>query len=89
MASLLRARTGHEVTLAYLAARQPDLPTALATHPDAVVATYLLAQGFFFDLTVRQAAGRATTPPLLDDGAVPQPLVHLVVGRYEGAAARL
>lgn len=85
MASLLRARTGRTVDLAYLAARQPDLPTALAAHPDAVVATYLLAEGFFFDLTVRQAAGRTVTAPLLDGGDPPAALVELVLSRYADA----
>lgn len=86
MASLLRARSRREVHLTYLAARQPDLPSTLTQHPDAVVATYLLAQGYFADLAVRQAAGRATSAPLLDGGAVPQPLVDLVVARYLAAS---
>ena len=89
MATLLRARLGRDVHLAYLAARQPDLPTALAEHPDAVVSIYLLARGFFFDLAVRQAPGRTLTLPLLDGGPVPQALVDLVVARYRDAAARI
>ncbi|MFT4258239.1 sirohydrochlorin chelatase [Microbacterium sp.] len=87
MGALLGAHLGRDVHLAYLAARQPDLPTALAEHPDAVVSTYLLAQGYFFDLAQRQAAGREVTLPLLDGGAVPHPLIDLVVSRYEAAAA--
>ena len=89
MGALLEKRLGRAVHLAYLAARQPDLPTALAEHPNAVVSTYLLAQGYFFDLAQRQAADRALTMPLLDGGPVPQPLVDLVVARYEAAAAQL
>lgn len=89
MADAIAERTGAAPALAYLAAREPDLPTALAQHPDAVAASYLLARGYFFDLAVRQAAGRAITPPLLDGGPVPQPLIDLVVRRYEEAAARL
>lgn len=88
MGALLEKRLGRDVHLAYLAARQPDLPTALAEHPDAIVSTYLLAQGYFFDLAQRQAPDRALTMPLLDGGPVPQPLVDLVVARYEDAAAR-
>lgn len=88
MADLLRTRLDRPIELAYLAARQPDLPTALAQHPDAAVSTYLLAQGYFFDLAVRQAEGRAITPPLLDGGPVPQPLVDLVVDRYTQATRR-
>lgn len=89
MATLLRARLGRDVHLAYLAARQPDLPTALAEHPDAVVSIYLLARGFFFDLAERQTPGRTLTLPLLDGGPVPQALVDLVVARYRDAAARI
>lgn len=89
IAEALAARTGRTPSLAYLAAREPDLPTALVEHPDAVVATYLLGRGFFFDLAARQAAGRPITAPLLDGGPVPQPLVDLVVRRYEDAAARI
>lgn len=89
MATVLRAYLGRRVDLAYLAARQPDLPTALAEHPDAVVSTYLLARGFFFDLAERQAAGRMLTLPLLDGHTVPEPLIDLVVARYEDAAGHL
>ncbi|GGF34300.1 hypothetical protein GCM10010922_06880 [Microbacterium sorbitolivorans] len=85
MAKLLRARIPASVELAYLAARQPDLPTALKRHPEAVVSTYLLAHGYFFDLASRQAGGREISAPLLDGGPVPQPLVDLVVERYERA----
>ncbi|WP_091227846.1 sirohydrochlorin chelatase [Microbacterium sp. 3J1] len=89
MAALLADRLERPVELAYLAARQPDLPAALAARPDAVVSTYLLAHGYFFDLAARQAAGRAITPPLLDGGSVPPALVDLIVGRYEDAEALL
>lgn len=89
MAAQLETRLGREVHPAYLAARQPDLPTALREHPDAVVSTYLLAQGYFFDLAQRQASGRLLTMPLLDGGPVPAPLVDLVIDRYDAAAARL
>lgn len=92
MATLLRAHTGRHVDLAYLAARQPDLPTALAAAPDAVVATYLLGRGFFFDLAVRHAGVHPITPPLLDDllddDGIPDALVDLVVVRYAAGAAR-
>lgn len=89
MASLLSLRLGRRVELAYLAARKPDLPTALASHPEAAVSTYLLARGYFFDLTVQQAPDRTVAPPLLDGLTVPQPLIDLVVARYDEAAARL
>ncbi|GAA2882765.1 sirohydrochlorin chelatase [Microbacterium esteraromaticum] len=92
MAALLRARTGRRVDIGYLAARHPDLPTALAAAPDAVVATYLLGRGFFFDLAARQAGDHVITPPLLDDlqadDGIPEALVDLVVSRYEQAESR-
>lgn len=89
MAALLHEHLGRRVELAFLAAREPDLPTALATHPDAVVSTYLLARGFFYDLAERQAAGRALALPLLDGGPVPADLVDLVVARFEETAPQL
>ncbi|QMU96614.1 cobalamin biosynthesis protein CbiX [Microbacterium esteraromaticum] len=91
IAALLRERTGRRIDLAYLAARHPDLPTALAAAPDAVVATYLLGRGFFFDLAARHARAHPITPPLLDDlltdQGIPDPLVDLVIARYERAEA--
>lgn len=89
MAAVLRDQLGRRVELAYLAAREPDLPTALREHPDAIVSTYLLARGYFFDLAERQAAGRTLTLPLLDGGAVPEPLIDIVVARYEEMAPQL
>lgn len=85
MAAVLREYLGRAVELAYLAAREPDLPTALAAHPGAVVSTYLLARGYFFDLAERQAAARVISLPLLDGGDVPEPLIDIVVSRYEEA----
>lgn len=89
MAAVLHEHLGRRVELAYLAAREPDLPTVLAAHPDAVVSTYLLARGFFFDLTERQAAGRTLALPLLDGGPVPEPLIDLVISRFEDAVPHL
>ncbi|MBT2483851.1 MULTISPECIES: sirohydrochlorin chelatase [unclassified Microbacterium] len=89
MATVLREHLGRRIELAYLAARQPDLPTALAEHPDAVVSTYLLARGYFFDLAERVSADRPLALPLLDGGPVPGALVDLVVARYEEAVDRL
>lgn len=87
MAAQLQANLGRPVHLAHLAAREPDLPTVLAAHPDAVVSTYLLARGPLFDLAVRHASGRSLTLPLLNGISVPEPLISLVVARYEDAAA--
>lgn len=87
MAAQLRTDLGRPVHLAHLAVHDPDLPTALAAHPDAVVSTYLLTRGRFFDLAVRHAAGRSLTLPLLNGISVPEQLIALVVARYEEAAA--
>ncbi|GGM59689.1 sirohydrochlorin chelatase [Microbacterium saperdae] len=89
MAALLHTHLGRPVHLAYLAALEPDLPTALAAHPGAVVSTYLLARGALFDLAVRHSSGRSLTMPLLNGISVPEPLIALVIARYEDAAARL
>lgn len=82
MADLLRARLGRPVELAFLAARKPDLPEVLARHPHAAVSTYLLAEGYFFDLARKLSGSRVISAPLLDGGAVPAPLVDLVRARY-------
>ncbi|MFJ4166983.1 sirohydrochlorin chelatase [Microbacterium sp. NPDC089698] len=91
MAAQLGERLGRPVLPAYLAAREPSLADALAAHPGAAVATYLLAHGYFFDVAER-AAGSALSEPLLDGGEPPAPLVDLVVDRYlagaEGLTAR-
>lgn len=89
MAAQLRTRLGRDVALAYLAARQPDLASVVTQHPDAVISTYLLARGYFFDLAVRVAGDSPITPPLLDGRNVPRPLVELVVARYLDAESRL
>ena len=50
-----------------------------------VVATYLLAPGYFADLLIRSDAD-AVTAPLLDAGPPDPRLVQLVVDRYESMA---
>lgn len=88
-AALLAERLGREVVPAYLAAREPNLPTALQAHPGAPIATYLLAHGYFFDVAERIAGSAVLTEPLLDDGEPPAPLVDLVVDRYLAGVAAL
>ena len=93
--ALLAERTGREVVTAYLAARSPSVAEVVRQHPDAVVATHLLARGFFFDLARRHAGGHPIALPLLDgtaDGGSrphaepPSELVDLVVSRYSAAS---
>ncbi|MEJ1089235.1 CbiX/SirB N-terminal domain-containing protein [Microbacterium sp. Mu-80] len=88
MAEQLTARLGRPVRLGYLAARAPELGELLRQHPDAVVATYLLARGYFFDLAVRRAHGHPIALPLLDGDATPAELTELVLQRFNAAAAQ-
>ncbi|GAA5036497.1 sirohydrochlorin chelatase [Microbacterium fluvii] len=86
VARLLSARLGREVSVGFLAAAEPRLPAAVAAvGDDAVVATYLLAPGYFHDLTVAQAAGRPVARPLLDADPPASALVELVIDRYRAA----
>ncbi|MGX1933868.1 sirohydrochlorin chelatase [Microbacterium resistens] len=87
-ASLLARRLRRPVTTAYLAARAPRVDDALRAHPGAVLATYLLAPGYFFDLARRLAEGHPVSAPLLDGAEPPTELVDIVVDRYRDAEAR-
>jgi len=89
MAAQVTEELGRPVVPAYLAAREPSLADAIAAHPGAAVATYLLAHGYFFDLAQRVAGSARVAEPLLDDGDPPALLVDLVVDRYLAGAARL
>lgn len=85
---LLADRLGRDVTVGFLAATTPtltdDVTEATASGRRVAVASYLLAPGYFHDLTVRQAGnGSLVTPPLLaDDAPSPPALVDLVIDRY-------
>ncbi|QNO38793.1 cobalamin biosynthesis protein CbiX [Protaetiibacter sp. SSC-01] len=81
------------VTVGYISAASPRLADAVAAtraaHPycRVVVASYLLAPGYFADLAVA-AGGDVTSAPLLASGArVPTELVDIVLDRYADAAA--
>ncbi|QAY71000.1 sirohydrochlorin chelatase [Xylanimonas protaetiae] len=92
-----RLRT-QPVTLAYVSAAQPRVPAAVAAArgpaaasgggaPRVVVATFLLAPGYFADL-VAAAGGDVTTAPLLTaDGPIPPELVAIVADRFGAALA--
>jgi sirohydrochlorin ferrochelatase len=90
MADALGARLQRRVTAAFISAAQPELRAAVenarqATRARVVVATYLLAPGYFADLAAA-AGGDITTPPLLVDGeSVPDELVDVVLERYREA----
>jgi sirohydrochlorin ferrochelatase len=89
-ADALAERLGRPVTAAFISAAQPELGAAVAQARAAgsgrvVVATYLLAPGYFADLAAA-AGGDITTPPLLLDGeTVPAELVDVVLERYREA----
>lgn len=89
MAALLAARLGRPVHPTYLAARTPTLSATAARLPGAVVASYLLARGYFHDLARTRAPDHLITAPLLDGGDPPRALVELVADRFAHAAARL
>ncbi|MCM3656447.1 cobalamin biosynthesis protein CbiX [Agromyces mediolanus] len=107
MGERLARELGASVAIGYLSAAEPTLEEAIRravgpnADPDAdpaaarrvVVASYLLAPGYFQDLavaTAREAGAAAVTEPLLRAGALPpEELAELVVDRFAAAAARL
>lgn len=74
------------VTAAFLSAAEPRLADAVAAERGpghrVVVATYLLAPGFFADLAAKSGADLVTPPLLLPDEPAPGELVDIVVERY-------
>jgi NAD(P)H-dependent nitrite reductase small subunit len=89
---MLAAELGREVVTSFISAARPRVPAAVRAereaHPGSrvVVATYLLAPGYFATLAER-AGGDATSAPLLVDGeAPPAELVDIVVELHESAS---
>ncbi|OFE14720.1 cobalamin biosynthesis protein CbiX [Humibacillus sp. DSM 29435] len=83
----LAALLGRPVTPAYLSAASPRLDEAVAAARAGgahrvVVATYLLAPGFFADLATRAGADVVSGPLLLAHQPPPPALVDIVVERY-------
>jgi hypothetical protein len=67
----------------------PDaVAAARAENPGArvVVASYLLAPGFFADLAAKAGGDVTTAPLLVADEPAPAELVDVVVDRYEAHA---
>jgi len=89
VARLLAGRLGRPVRVGFLAAAEPRLRAAVAdaraSGRPVIVATYLLAPGYFHDLAVREAAGAVVARPLLDADPPAPALVELVVDRYRSA----
>jgi sirohydrochlorin ferrochelatase len=95
MAGRLAAASARDIRIGFLSAAEPLLPEAIATaRADApgsrlIVASYLLAPGYFQDLAERAGADLVTPPLLVADGQVPPELVEIVLERYDAAAAAL
>ena len=92
MGRRLAERLGRRVAVGFLSAARPSVAEAVAntraTHPVSrvVVASYLLAPGYFHDLAAA-AGGDVTTAPLLRaDAAPPAGRVDLGLDRYAEAA---
>lgn len=95
MAERLSAALGRAVRIGFLSAAEPRLPEAVdAARQEAegarvIVATYLLAPGYFLD-RVQQAGADAVSEPLLAPGLpVPDELVEVVLARYASGCADL
>lgn len=90
--ALLTERLARPVTVGFISAATPPLPEAIrqtrAAHPGArvVVATYLLAPGYFATLA-EQAGGDVVTAPLLTPWSTPDAMVEVVRDRVDAAAA--
>ncbi|MFF2276952.1 sirohydrochlorin chelatase [Agromyces sp. NPDC058126] len=95
MRERLAAATGRDIRLGFLSAAEPLLPEAVSqARADApgspvVVASYLLAPGYFQDLAEAAGADVVTEPLLVADAATPPELVEIVLDRYDAAAATL
>ena len=76
------------VTAAFLSATEPRLVDAVVSQRipgrRVLVATYLLAPGFFADLAARAGADVVTPPLLVPDETAPDELVDIVLERYDG-----
>ncbi|WP_105036420.1 sirohydrochlorin chelatase [Cryobacterium aureum] len=92
--ALLEQRLDVRVTVGFLSAATPRLACAVTgarlRSSNVTVSTYLMAPGFFFDLTRAQSVGaeRVTTPLLVPGETPPAPLVDLVIDRYLEAKER-
>lgn len=88
MARLLAGRLQVPVTPAFISAAEPRLPQVLAAARDlnpgrrTVVASYLLAPGYFANLAARCSADVLGAPLLDPNQAPPQELVDIVIERY-------
>ena len=89
MGRMLGHAIGREVLVGYISAVKPALPDAVETARSrsgggrrVVVATYLLAPGYFADLAGRAGADVVTEPLLSAADPAPHEMVELVVERF-------
>lgn len=93
VAELLAEELGRPVTVSYLAAARPRVAEAVSSARAGlldggrvVVANYLLAPGYFLDLSRKAGADVDTDPLAVPEGEVPAELVDVVVSRYRSVA---
>jgi sirohydrochlorin ferrochelatase len=91
MGTQLSAVLGRPVTVGFISAAAPRLNDAViaaraATPGRVVVASYLLAPGYFAGLATRCGADAVSRPLLVDGEAPPPPLVDVVIDLYTSAA---
>ncbi|MFC5928558.1 cobalamin biosynthesis protein CbiX [Cryobacterium melibiosiphilum] len=92
VADRLSRALGRPVAIGFLSAAEPRLTAAIATaraeHPRhrVVLASYLLAPGYFQGLAEAAGADLVTAPLLRADAPAPQELVDVVLDRYRAAA---
>jgi len=88
MGARLSHRLGRAVRVGFISAATPRLDDAVDMERTrgsrVIVATYLLAPGYFNDLAHATTADAATAPLLRADEAPPAELVDLVLDRYAG-----
>jgi sirohydrochlorin ferrochelatase len=87
---MLEEQLGHSVELAFLSAAEPKLkdlvPKLKFQNPRkrVVVATYLLADGYFASVTKKSGAHLVSEPLLATDHPVPAQLIEVVRDRVAG-----
>ena len=86
---------GRRVRLGFISAAEPRLPDVVCAAVSevsparVVVASYLLAPGYFADLAADSTSGRVTRPLLTADTTPPDGLVDLVIDRFRTASRTL
>ena len=91
----LAQRLGREVTVGFISAAEPRLSDAVDSarrdHPGqrVVIASYLLAPGYFASLAHEAGADVVSATLLTGEGEPPAALIQAVVDRYEATVAAM